>query len=117
MNTTSGRPGRKPARRGFPAAISRRSWWRAKLARKPAALIAHQPAWGLDPGATRFVLEQVLALRAAGAAIVYFSSELEEVLDISDRIAVMANGGFAGIITRAEADIKMIGLWMSGRAA
>ncbi len=88
-----------------------------ELARKPAALIAHQPAWGLDPGATRFVLEQVLALRAAGAAIVYFSSELEEVLDISDRIAVMANGGFAGVTTRAEADIKMIGLWMSGRAA
>ena len=64
-----------------------------ELDRKPAALIAHQPAWGLDPGATRFVLEQILALREAGAAIVYISSELEEVLDVSDRIAVMANGG------------------------
>ena len=35
-----------------------------ELARKPAALIAHQPVWGLDPGATRFVLERILALRA-----------------------------------------------------
>ena len=65
--------------------------------RKPAALIAHQPAWGLDPGATRFVIEQTLALRDAGAAILYVSSELEEVLDVSDRVAVMADGRFVGI--------------------
>jgi simple sugar transport system ATP-binding protein len=88
-----------------------------ELDRKPAALIAHQAAWGLDPGATRFVLERVLALREQGAAIVYFSSELEEVLDVSDRIAVMANGVFAGVTARADADLAEIGLWMSGRAA
>lgn len=88
-----------------------------ELDRKPAVLIAHQAAWGLDPGATRFVLERVVALREAGAAVVYFSSELEEVLQISDRIAVLANGGFAGVTTRAEADLKQIGLWMAGRAA
>jgi general nucleoside transport system ATP-binding protein len=88
-----------------------------ELDRKPAVLIAHQAAWGLDPGATRFVLERILALRESGAAIIYFSSELEEVLDISDRIAVMADGAFAGVTTRADADLKRIGLWMSGRAA
>ena len=43
-----------------------------ELDRKPAVLIAHQAAWGLDPGATRFVLERVLALREAGAAIALF---------------------------------------------
>jgi simple sugar transport system ATP-binding protein len=88
-----------------------------ELDRKPAALVAHQAAWGLDPGAARFVLERVLALREEGAAIVYFSSELEEVLEISDRIAVMANGAFAGVTARADAEIGQIGLWMSGRAA
>jgi simple sugar transport system ATP-binding protein len=88
-----------------------------ELDRQPAALIAHQPAWGLDPGATRFVLEQVLALRDAGAAIVYLSSELEEVLEVSDRIAVMADGRFVGVTTRESADLSQIGLWMSGRAA
>ena len=67
-----------------------------ELDRKPAALIAHQPAWGLDPGATRFVIEQTLALRNAGAAILYVSSELEEVLDVSDRVAVMADGQVRG---------------------
>ncbi len=88
-----------------------------ELDRRPAVLIAHQAAWGLDPGATRFVLERVIALREAGAAVVYFSSELEEVLDISDRIAVLAGGAFAGVTPRAEANLKQIGLWMSGRAA
>jgi ABC-type uncharacterized transport system ATPase subunit len=88
-----------------------------ELDRKPAVLIAHQAAWGLDPGATRFVVNRVLALREAGAAIVYFSSELEEVLEVSDRIAVMANGSFAGFAARDGADLGQIGLWMSGRTA
>ena len=80
-------------------------------------LVAHQAAWGLDPGATRFVLDRVIALRDAGAAVLYVSSELEEVMTISDRIAVMAGGGFAGVVSHAEADMRQIGLWMSGRAA
>jgi general nucleoside transport system ATP-binding protein len=88
-----------------------------ELDRAPAVLVAHQAAWGLDPGATRFVLDRVIALRDAGAAVLYISSELEEVLAISDRIAVMADGCFAGLVSRAEADRRQIGLWMSGRAA
>ncbi len=88
-----------------------------ELDRKPSVLIAHQPAWGLDPGATRFVIEQTLALRNAGGAILYVSSELEEVLDVSDRVAVMADGQFVGIVRRDEVDLAQVGLWMSGRAA
>jgi simple sugar transport system ATP-binding protein len=88
-----------------------------ELDRAPAVLIAHQAAWGLDPGATRFVLDRVVDLRAAGAAVLYISSELEEVLEIADRVAVMAGGGFAGMVQRAEADLRQIGLWMAGRAA
>jgi general nucleoside transport system ATP-binding protein len=88
-----------------------------ELDRKPAVLIAHQAAWGLDPGATRFVINRILALREEGAAIVYFSSELEEVLEVSDRIAVMANGSFAGFTAREGAHLGQIGLWMSGRTA
>ena len=88
-----------------------------ELDRAPAVLIAHQAAWGLDPGATHFVLDRVMALRDAGAAVVYISSELEEVLTISDRIAVIAGGGFAGVVPRSEIDMRQIGLWMAGRAA
>jgi ABC-type uncharacterized transport system ATPase subunit len=85
--------------------------------RAPAVLIAHQAAWGLDPGATRFVLDRVVALRDAGGAVLYISSELEEVLAISDRVAVMAGGNFAGVMPRGQIDLRQIGLWMADRAA
>ncbi len=88
-----------------------------ELDRAPAVLVAHQAAWGLDPGATRFVLDRVIALRDAGAAVLYISSELEEVLAVGDRIAVMAGGGIAGMVSRPEVDLRQIGLWMAGRAA
>lgn len=87
-----------------------------ELERDPAVLVAHQATWGLDPGATHFVLDRVMALRDAGAAVLYISSELEEVLSISDWIAVMADGCFAGFVSRADADRAQIGLWMSGRS-
>ncbi len=88
-----------------------------ELDRAPAVLVAHQATWGLDPGATRFVLDRVLALRDAGAAVLYISSELDEVMAISDRVAVLSGGRFAGVVPRAGADLGRIGLWMAGQAA
>ncbi|MDR3516522.1 MAG: ABC transporter ATP-binding protein [Azospirillaceae bacterium] len=88
-----------------------------ELSRAPTAVVAHQATWGLDPGATRFVLDQMIALRQQGAAIVYISSELEEILSISDRIAVMAGGAIAGVTPNRNVDLRQIGLWMSGRHA
>lgn len=88
-----------------------------ELARQPAVLVAHQPTWGLDPGATRFVLERMIALRDAGSAVIYISSELEEVLAVGDRVAVLSGGRIAGIVSRADVDMTRIGLWMSERAA
>jgi simple sugar transport system ATP-binding protein len=86
-----------------------------ELDRAPAVVIAHQAAWGLDPGATRFVLDRVVDLRNQGAAVLYISSELEEVLAISDRVAVLFGGRIAGVLPRAEADLGRIGLWMAGQ--
>jgi general nucleoside transport system ATP-binding protein len=86
-----------------------------ELERNPIVLIAHQPAWGLDPGATHFVLERIAALRDAGGAVIYISSELEEVLAVGDRIAVLSGGRFAGIVPREEVEMGQIGLWMSER--
>jgi simple sugar transport system ATP-binding protein len=88
-----------------------------ELDRAPAILIAHQPTWGLDPGATRFVLERIVALRDEGSAVIYISSELEEVLAIGDKIAVLSGGRFAGQVQRAEVERTQIGLWMSEHAA
>ncbi len=88
-----------------------------ELGRRPSVLIAHQPAWGLDPAATAFVLRQIHALRDDGAAILYVSSELEEVLSVSDRVAVLFGGRFVGLTSRDAVDATRLGLWMSGAPA
>ena len=85
-----------------------------EIGRNPVVLIAHQPVWGLDPGATRFVIDQILALRAAGGAIVYISSSLEEVMMLGDRIAVMQGGRLSAPVDRDAADLTQIGLMMAG---
>ena len=85
-----------------------------EIGRNPKVLIAVQPTWGLDPGATRFVIDQVLALREAGGAILYISSELDEVLTIGDRIAVIHGGRLSEAMPRGQADVTEIGLMMAG---
>jgi len=86
-----------------------------ELDRAPAVLVAHQATWGLDPGATRFVLDRMIELRNRGGAVLYISSELEEVLAISDRVAVLSGGRFAGVLEKGEFDLSRIGLWMAGQ--
>jgi general nucleoside transport system ATP-binding protein len=81
---------------------------------KPRVLVAFQATWGLDPGATRFVIDQIMALRNSGGAVLYLSSDLEELLGIGDRIGVIANGRLAGIVARDQADPGEIGLLMAG---
>jgi ABC-type uncharacterized transport system ATPase subunit len=88
-----------------------------EIGRAPKVLIAFQPTWGLDPGATRFVIDQLIALRDAGGAILYLSASLEEVLMLGDRIAVMYGGRISQPVARAEADIAEIGLMMAGAGA
>jgi simple sugar transport system ATP-binding protein len=87
-----------------------------EIDRAPRVLIAFQATWGLDPGATRFVSEQVIALRNAGNAILYVSADLDEVLTLGDRIAVMFNGRIVEIVPRDEVDLERIGLLMAGRS-
>jgi len=87
-----------------------------EVGRAPRVLVALQATWGLDPVATRFVLDRVLELRAYGAAVLYISSELEEVLAIGDRIGVLFAGRLAGVLPRAEATAARIGLLMAGGA-
>ena len=85
-----------------------------EIGRRPRVLIAFQPTLGLDPGATQFVVDQILALRDAGGAVLYISAELEEVLMLGDRIGVLYNGRLSGIVRRHEADVTKIGLLMAG---
>ena len=88
-----------------------------ELGRQPQVLIAFQPTWGLDPGATRFVTDSILRMRDQGAAVLYISSELEEVLAVGDRIGVLAEGRIVLTLDRADADLERIGLAMAGTTA
>jgi simple sugar transport system ATP-binding protein len=79
--------------------------------------VAFQATWGLDPGATRFVQEQVLAAKNAGHGVLYVASELDEVLALGDRIGVLCAGRLVAIVPRAKVNVDEIGLMMAGEAA
>jgi len=85
-----------------------------ELGGRPGVLVAEQPTRGLDPGATRFVIDQVLTLREAGGAVVYISTELEEALLVADRIGVMYGGRMVGLVRREDVDLSRLGLMMAG---
>ncbi|HEY8167348.1 MAG TPA: ABC transporter ATP-binding protein [Candidatus Limnocylindrales bacterium] len=81
---------------------------------KPKLMVAVQPTRGLDVGAIETVHRLLMARRAAGAAIVLLSEELDELLALSDRIAVIYEGLILGTFDAADADIHDIGLLMTG---
>ena len=84
------------------------------LARKPQAVIASQPTRGLDVGATEYVRGQLLEQRDRGAAVLLISEDLDEILALSDRIAVIYEGRIVGVIEASQADVEQLGLMMSG---
>ena len=85
-----------------------------ELSRKPDLIIACQPTRGLDVGATEYVRQKLLEERARGAAILLISTELEEILSISDRLLVIYEGQIMGGMPTANTDMHDIGLMMAG---
>jgi ABC-type uncharacterized transport system ATPase subunit len=81
---------------------------------KPCLLVACQPTRGLDRGATLFVYDTLRQARARGLGILLFSLDLDEVLELSDRMAVMFNGRIVGLLDCAEATPERIGALMTG---
>jgi simple sugar transport system ATP-binding protein len=80
----------------------------------PKMLVVAQPTWGVDVGAAAFIRQQLIDLRNTGTAILVISEELEELFEISDRIAVIANGRLSPAKKLADTSIDEIGVWMSG---
>ncbi len=78
----------------------------------PKVLLVGQPTRGVDIGAIEFIHEQLRALRDAGCAILLVSTELEEILSLSDRVIVMNQGHITGELPVAECDEKNLGLLM-----
>lgn len=85
--------------------------------RAPRLIVAHQPTWGLDIGAVAYVQQQLIAARDAGAAVLVISDDLDEVLALGDRVAVM-HGGRLGEARPAGAWTReAVGLAMAGAGA
>ena len=91
---------------------------KAILARELTAceglLVAVHPTRGLDVGATESVRELLLQQRDKGTAVLLISEDLDELLEVSDRIAVMFEGQIVGVVPTDDADLDTIGLMMAG---
>jgi simple sugar transport system ATP-binding protein len=85
-----------------------------ELSRNPRVIIAAQPTRGLDIGATEYVREQLLIERGKGTAIMLISEDLDEILALSDRIAVIYEGQIMDIVPRENATPEKLGLLMAG---
>ena len=80
----------------------------------PKLLIAAQPTRGVDVGSIEFIHQRLLQARDKGKAVLLISADLEEILSISDRIAVMYEGQIVGTLDPAEATEERLGLMMTG---
>jgi simple sugar transport system ATP-binding protein len=88
-----------------------------ELHTNPVVLVAAQPTRGLDVGAMEYVYRELLEHRRRGAGILLISAELDEILALSDRIAVMFKGRFPAVLDPGEATPEMLGLLMAGESA
>jgi simple sugar transport system ATP-binding protein len=85
-----------------------------EMGRNFSVLLASQPTRGVDVGAIEFIHQQLLDARAQGKAILLVSAELNEVLALSDRVAVMYRGKFAVVMPSADASEEVLGEYMIG---
>lgn len=85
-----------------------------EVLQQPGILVISQPTWGVDAGAAAAIYEALVRLAAAGTAIVLISQDLDEILLLCDRIAVIAAGRLSAPMSVKEATIETIGLLMGG---
>lgn len=85
-----------------------------ELSLEPRMILVSQPTWGLDVRAVHFIQSLLLREKEKGAAILLISEDLDEVLALSDRVAVIYEGEIVEILPRAEAARTRIGLLMAG---
>jgi len=88
-----------------------------ELGQAPRVLLVGQPTRGVDIGAIEFIYERLRALRDAGCAVLLVSSELDEILALSDRVIVMNQGRVTGELPIADCNEAALGLLMTGAGA
>jgi len=85
-----------------------------EIMQQPRLLVCAQPTWGVDVGAAAFIRQALIDLRERGCAILIISEELDELFEVSDRIAVIAKGRLSPACPVAQTSVEQIGVWMSG---
>lgn len=85
-----------------------------EISAQPKLIVVSQPTRGLDIGATEFIHRALIGLRDSGVAVLLVSMELDEIISLSDRIAVMYNGQIMGEVDPQQVTIEEIGLMMAG---
>ncbi|NCV42783.1 MAG: ABC transporter ATP-binding protein, partial [Actinobacteria bacterium] len=85
-----------------------------ELSQQLDVVVAAQPTRGVDVGSIEFIHTQLIAARDAGAAVLLVSAELDEILSLADRIAVICNGKIVATFSAQEADRNTIGRLMAG---
>ena len=85
-----------------------------EIDKNPELLIAVQPTRGLDVGAIEYIHKQIVAQRDAGKGVLLVSLELDEVMNVSDRILVMYEGEIVGEFNPKEVTVEELGLYMAG---
>ncbi len=107
-------PNPKLAAKNFSGGNQQKIVLAREIERNPDLLLVGQPTRGVDIGAIEFIHQQIVALRDQGKAILLVSVELEEILSLSDRVAVMFDGRIMGERLPGETDEKELGLLMAG---
>ena len=85
-----------------------------EIDKDPELLVAVQPTRGLDVGAIEYIHKQLVAQRDAGKGVLLVSLELDEVMNVSDRILVMYEGGIVGEFDPKAVTVEELGLYMAG---
>jgi len=85
-----------------------------ELAQKPNVLIASSPTRGLDVAATEYVHQKLIELRDSGVGVLLISEDLDEILAVSDRVAIIYRGRILGEVSGADATRSQVGLLMAG---
>ena len=85
-----------------------------EISESPPLLVASHPTYGLDVGATEYLRKQLLKRRREGGAVLLVSEDLEEIFELCDRIAVIFQGEFMGILDAQDSRLSDIGMMMTG---
>jgi simple sugar transport system ATP-binding protein len=88
-----------------------------ELSRQPSVLLAAQPTRGVDIGATEYIRQLIIEQRTQGTATLLISEDLDEILALSDRIAVIFKGQIMGVLDSSQATTEKLGLMMAGETS